>query len=250
MDISGLRKAQVQNDPVLDNLPPLKQTEHGWQLPKARMSFERAKDKFLHLFPGGFSDPRYLSEERGYKMVAHERFQQELGLEEAKEMLANGDVASVIKRGSSILNSLRLIAPFENLAFNDAMLDEGAARAFFAALFSVLEAPEINKAVFEHYAKAVMSLPVKRGRVATWPVATALPFIAQPERFMLLKPQATKVAAETLAFDLRYDAKPNWTTYAALLRMGRLYLDLIRHMGAEDFIDVQTFIYVIGGGYD
>jgi hypothetical protein len=50
------------------------------------MSFYRAGSKLLHLFPQGFSDPRYFSEERGYKMVAHERFQRELGLEGAKEI--------------------------------------------------------------------------------------------------------------------------------------------------------------------
>ncbi len=250
MSTPALSEAAVQSDPFLDNLPPLRQTEHGWQLPRAPMRLKKATSRFLQIFPRGFSDPRYLSEERDYKLAAHQRFQRELGFEEAKEMLANGDISSIISRGSYILNSVKLIAPFESLAFNDAMLDTGAARTFYAALFQLLQAPEINAAVFEPYAQAVMSLPALRGRVASWPVATALPFIAQPERFMLLKPKATNAAAETLAFDLHYDTTLNWATYAALLRMGNLYLELLRHLGAQDFIDVQTFIYVIGGGYD
>ena len=246
----ALHEAASQSDSVLDNLPPLKRTEGGWQLPRSRMSFERAKSKFLHLFPRGFSDPQYLSNEREYKMAAHERFVKELGLEEAKQMLSDGDIASIISRGSSILNSVNLIAPFESAAFHDAMLDTGAARAFYAALFQLLEPPEISAAVFDPYADAIMSLPALRGRVASWPVATVLPCIAQPDRFMFLKPEATKVAAETLAFDLHYDSTLNWTTYSALLRMGDLYLERLRHMGAQDFVDVQTFIFVIGGGYD
>src|SRR5690242_10542373 len=32
--------------------------------------------------------------------------------------------------------------------------------------------------------------------------------------------------------------------------MGKTYLDLLRPMGARDFVDVQTFIYVSCGGYD
>jgi hypothetical protein len=67
---------------------------------------------------------------------------------------------------------------------------------------------------------------------------------------MFLKPEVTQVAAETLAFDLQYASAPNWTTYSALIRMGNVYLQLLQHMGARDFIDVQSFIYVVGGGYD
>jgi len=67
---------------------------------------------------------------------------------------------------------------------------------------------------------------------------------------MFLKPEVTQVAAEALAFDLQYNSAPNWTTYSALIRMGNVYLDLLREMGAHDFIDVQSFIYVSGGGYD
>ena len=250
MGAPALREAALQSDPILDNLPPLKQTGNRWHLPRSRMSFEGAKRKFLRHFPRGFSDPHYLSEEREYKVAAHDRFQQELGLERAKELLASGNVASIISQGSSILNSVHLIHQVESAAFHDAMLDTDAARTFYAALFQLLAAPEINAQIFELYTDAVISLPAARGKVASWPVATALPYIAQPGRFMFLKPEVTKVAAETLAFDLHYDPKPNWTTYEALLRMGNLYLDRLRHIGAQDFIDVQSFIFVIGGGYD
>jgi hypothetical protein len=67
---------------------------------------------------------------------------------------------------------------------------------------------------------------------------------------MFLKPEKTKAAADTLGFDLRYDATLNWDTYAALLRMGDLYLSLLKPRGAKDFVDVQSFIFVAGGGWD
>jgi hypothetical protein len=38
--------------------------------------------------------------------------------------------------------------------------------------------------------------------------------------------------------------------YETLLRMGRTYLDLLRPLGALDFVDVQSFIFVSCGGYD
>ena len=67
---------------------------------------------------------------------------------------------------------------------------------------------------------------------------------------MFLKPLATKAAAAALGFDLQYNAALNWVTYASLLRMGHIYLGLLREMGARDFVDVQSFILVVGGGYD
>jgi hypothetical protein len=67
---------------------------------------------------------------------------------------------------------------------------------------------------------------------------------------MFLKPEVTKQAASTFQFDLRYEATPNWETYDALLRMGRVYLELLIPFGARDFVDVQSFIYVTCGGYE
>lgn len=67
---------------------------------------------------------------------------------------------------------------------------------------------------------------------------------------MFLKPEVTQRAAEVLGFDLQYRADLNWVIYAALLRMGNVYLGLLKNRGAKDFIDVQSFIFVAGGGYD
>jgi hypothetical protein len=67
---------------------------------------------------------------------------------------------------------------------------------------------------------------------------------------MFLKPERTRMAAQALGFNLRYDASLNWSTYESLLRMGTVYLDLLKGRGARDFIDVQSFIFVGGGGYD
>jgi hypothetical protein len=39
----------------------------------------------------------------------------------------------------------------------------------------------------------------------SWPVATILPYLADPSRFMLLKPEVTRQAAERYPFDLMYD---------------------------------------------
>ena len=249
-DAPALRLAAVQSDAVLDNLPPLVGGPNGLQLPTVRLPLEQAKRKFLRHFPGGFSDESYLSREREYRLAANRKFRELLDLKEVEKLLSDGHTGLVIGWASSIFSSVGLASAFESAAFHDAMQDEDAAHNFHLAFFRLLEAPEVNREVFEYYIDAVMALPAKRGRVATWPVATLLLYIAQPERFLFLKPEVTKSAAETLGFDLHYASNLNWTTYSALLRMDGLYLDLLRPMGARDLIDVQTFIFVIGGGYD
>ena len=80
----------------------------------------------------------------------------------------------------------------------------------------------------------------------TWPVVTVFPFLADPKRFMLLKPELTKQAAQRLAFDLLYDAKPNWSTYSNLLAMSDLLMNNLREFGVRDYMDVQSFIWVVG----
>ena len=243
-------KADTQTDAVLDNLPPLIEKDGRWELPRTRLSLGAAKRKFLHFFPQGFVDPKYLSEERTYKLDAHQRFQNEMTTEIIGELLKTGDIPALVKKGQSIIGAVNVLSRFESAAFNDAMRDIAAARGFYTALLTLLRATEITASDFQAFLDEVSSLPASRGRVETWPITTILLFLAQPNRFMFLKPEVTQAAAETLAFDLQYKSAPNWATYAALIRMGNVYLDLLKEMGARDFIDVQSFIFVVGGGYD
>ena len=54
-------------------------------------------------------------------------------------------------------------------------------------------------------------------------------------------------AAARIGFDLRYSASPKWLCYEALLRMGARLRDELSALGAADFIDVQTFMWVTRG---
>ncbi len=251
LDAPALSMAALQSDPMLDNLPPFFEKDGHWQLQFLRIPFVIAERTFLRHFPLGFSDSTYLDVELPEKREAHRRFDEQLNLKEFRSLLASDDIPALVKNilfAKTPINNL--LAPFENAAFQDAMRDLERARTFFSTLLCLLESPVIDADVFEPYIDAVLSLPAKKSRVASWPVATLFPHIAQPDRHMFLKPEKTKAAAETLGFDLRYDATLNWDTYAALLRMGDLYLSLLEPRGAKDFVDVQSFIFVAGGGWD
>ena len=243
----ALRIAVSQSDPILDNLPPLVEKDGCWVVPGKSQSLQSLQKRFLHEFPAAFADPKYTLEERDYK---HKAFQTRLGLDEAKDLLSRGQIKVLATKALSVLSAAPLLALFESAAFRDAMQDENAASSFFIALVALLESPSVDSRLFDRYTDAVCSLPAARGRVATWPVATVLPFLARPDVHMFLKPEVTRRAAESLGFNLKYEPTLNWTTYEALLRMGRTYLDLLRPLGAVDFVDVYTFFFVTCGGYD
>jgi len=253
-----LKVAAHQTDPILDNLPPLKAEGGKWVLPtKERKTFQQTLDQFYGYFPGGFEDKTYLGDlkkgERAYKCRAHDLFVSTLGKGQARALLAS-DLPELTRRTLHVIGKVNLLDPrFESAPFRDGLNEEEVpARRFFEALLNLLDAVSINEEVFAAYADACTTLPTKEGgkkRVATWPVVTIVPFLAQPNRHMFLKPSVTHPAAETLGFDLRYDATPNWRTYEALLKMSATYLNLLKPKGARDYIDVQSYFWVVGGGY-
>jgi hypothetical protein len=249
-DAHALHVAKQQSDPVLDNLPPLDEKAGRWVLPAKRLSLESAKRRFLHQFPAGFADPKYMEQERDFKLAAHLKFQQLLGISEIGTLLSESKTRLLAENALKVVSGVNLLAPFESAAFHDAMRDDKAVQRFFAALLAMMSAHRLTAELFQNFTDAVESLPAVGSKVATWPVATIFPYLAEPDRFMFLKPAVTKIAAETLGFDLKYNPQLNWPTYEALQRMGATYLELLRPFGARDFVDVQSFIWVTCGGYD
>ena len=57
----------------------------------------------------------------------------------------------------------------------------------------------------------------------------------------------TRRVAETFSFDLLYTPRPNWTTYSRLLQLSEHLLVRLRPLGAVDLIDVQSFMWIVGG---
>ena len=245
-----LERAPQQHDAILDNLPPLKDVGGVPTLPADRIPFDLAVKLFLAKFPLGFEDPAYIGDsnhgERHYKWVAHQKCDALLGQGRFRRMLSS-DLEQLIDAVLSCERSVNLLSPYEKSAFADAMKVENPTRRYLTALCDLLDAPQISRDEFEPYAKAVSDLPAERGRVATWPVATIIPYLAQPERHMFLKPGVTNTAADALGFNLNYSAQLNWLTYSRLLEMARLYRAKLAVLKPRDMIDVQSFFWVACG---
>jgi len=253
MVTSVLQLAEDQSDPILNNLPPLIEVDGKMLLPKNRVTFEQAVASFLARFPQGFEDPAFIGDgkttgERLYKWAAHEFYGERLGKGKFGYLLKN-DFPKLVQEIERCVGKVNLLSIYEASAFRDALKVESAARMFAQRLFDLLESQEITEQVFVPYAESVCSLPAERGRVATWTVATIIPYLAQPHRHMFLKPETTKNAADALGFELNYRSEPNWLTYSSLLRMAEIYSRKLSRLKPRDLIDVQSFFFVACGGY-
>lgn len=248
LDYVQLDIAPVQSDPWLDNLPPY---EEGQAPPKAiRLTMAEGIERFLDRFPAGFGDKKYLNDpnfgERQYKWEAHVSFVESLGNGQFGRLLSRKRHDELVVRVLAVESRVNLLSIYEKAAFRDALKDQRAASAYLQTLSQLLKAGP-SEGACSAYFEATNNLPAEVGksRVATWPVATIMPYLAQPDVFMFLKPEVTRKCAERLNFNLCYDARPNWLTYSKLLAMCDVLMEYLKPYGARDMIDLQSFIWCI-----
>lgn len=254
LDRVRLDIADVQSDPILDKLPPF--INGAFATKEKKVTIQDGIEAFNRRFPLGFEDPKYLEVssgelggERNYKFRAHERYVESFGGGSGEQLLADGQLDELRERVQGVVTKgkLNLLSPYEAMALRDGLASsDSATAAYFDALFDFADRGP-NQELFNALADAVKNIPVEEGRAraATWPVQTLLPFLADPRRFMFLKPEPTRACAERLRFDLLYDTALRWSTYERLMEMGAHLLDELRPFGAVDFIDVQSFMWVI-----
>jgi hypothetical protein len=75
-------------------------------------------------------------------------------------------------------------------------------------------------------------------------IATVSPPL--PASHIFLKPTVTRRAAETLGVPFEYRSRPNWETYAELLRLARAVRKDLRDLHPRNMIDIQSFLWVQG----
>jgi hypothetical protein len=218
------------------------------------MSDGDATSRFLEVFPKGFEDEKYIGGGKGARersprwRRAHELFVETLGGGEGERLLAAGELTTLVERALEVERQVRpLLAPAEKSLLGDALADPEAARGYFEALFALLALDTPDEARFEALASAVSALPPGGSRESAWPVVTLLPFVAQPDRHMIVRPKLTCEAAQRLRLELDYQQEPQWSTYAALLEASAGLLEKLRPLGARDHVDVEGFMHVVGG---
>lgn len=207
---------------------------------------QKCLDKFLRFFPEGFQDENYYGWERGYKWKAHEKWNELLNRHKYLTLLDEGNFTEIANTAISIESRTNLLFSFEKIAIRDAIKTVKGARLFSEGLSEFLHSRRNIKDKFDKWFNVVAKLPRWQTRVLTWPILTVFEFIAQPEKYIFLKPNVTRVAAAEYGFNFNYHAPPSIETYLSLLEFVDLLGKDLSDLHPKDLIDIQSFIWVQG----
>jgi hypothetical protein len=245
-DAPQLTKSSVQSDPELDGI------ETGPAKPK-KVTKRKVKDLqnmldesvqwFEQTYPAKFGDEKFVDADMRNKRAAQETFAANFAGGRGAAMVDEGKHAEIAGALDGIFRATNILSPFEVKAVHKAFVkaDESSTKVLGLTL-AFVAAPSLQ--TFKMMAEAVSQLPADGGKVNTWPIVTLLPFLADPTKFIALKPTNTELMAARMEFNLRYDSTPNWESYDAALRMSQQLLARLAPLGAKDMIDVQQFMVV------
>jgi hypothetical protein len=212
------------------------------------MTREQAMEKFIGKFNNGFPDAWYRSTHRDQRMSQHQTFTARLqperlrALAESDPRAAGDMIVQVLETASRPLLNATTELPRLRMAFADVKNLPG----YLNALADLLEAPKPDEKTFEAYVAAVGRFgSTAKDSPVTWPLVTAIPYLAQPDRHLFVRPTTTQRAASLLGFELKFNRKPNWQTYERVLGMGNNLLEFIKPRSGEDMFDVQAFVMAI-----
>jgi hypothetical protein len=245
-DAPQLTKAAEQSDPVLDlveiGLGTQKKTK-----PRAKTTVTNHFDAVLAWFkethPAGFSDERFADADLNNKRSAHDVFVANFGDGKAQALIDAGQHTQVADVLDSLFRATNMLSPFEIKAIHKALKHNPEAGSKVLQTALAFSSNPVSS-TFGAMVEAFTALSADGSKVVTWPIVTLLPFIAQPSRFIALKPTNSELMAARLEFDLRYETSPNWNTFDAMTRMGAQLLGKLSELGAKDMIDVQGFMWV------
>jgi hypothetical protein len=233
--INDGQRGDVLTDEVEERLLARLRNEAG-KLEPNYVGMNGAIARFLEFMPGGLRGERSVSEEREYKLAASRELNSVLPLEAALQA-TNAD-AEAARRARIWLN---ILSPYESMHMKQVLENpEGPAFLRAAARF----------ALGDHAAGAQgMENALKKYGRQSWPKATYLGYLWRPDQNMFCKPTVTQDFAQRIGHEFQYvyDASISERVYASLVDLAEHTLAAIRRLGGEDYIDVQSFIYVVGG---
>ena len=247
--LTSLALAEVQSDPRLDHIGskspggksgvrarrPIKRPEHD---------LDKAVRWFVNEYPGRFEDERLIQDEIAPKRAAHQLFADRLGSGNGERLLAEGDGAEIGTVLDAIYHHTNIPSRFEVMAAHDGLKDPQAASQLLQGLLKFLASPGPDSFGSLVSTVAALPSPAAGSKVLTWPNVTILPFLADPSRFIVAKPEITKVVAARMGLDLLYSTAVRWDTYDRVLDMSRRLLETLAPLGARDYVDVQSFVWV------
>jgi len=196
-------------------------------------------------YPGweNFSHQRFVEEEIEYKRAASDQARRTLGKEELQQLLEAGEYGEFLGRVKKVAQSTNLLyvqvpsAGDVNIVFQSS-LDE---RGFCENFFSLLHGDGESEKRLEKYLDWVdrQRLPSK------WTFPTYYLFLLHPETEIFVKPSLMKHFLAKIGLHHLLQGKPSAKQYMDCRQIARELAHALEPYGAQDMIDVQSFVYVV-----
>jgi hypothetical protein len=206
------------------------------------VTFPRAIERFMELYPGGFEAPNFIKATREANMRGHKACVNLLSQEELFRLIEEGCFEAVCDRARHVESSTNLLMKSERKALHEALELPASQKMFSLALADLFYGTETEEARFKHFLRMLNILDLYK-----WPFATIFSFIRHPLQNAFIKPTTIQNSAKALCWRISYKPEPNWKTYDAVLRLyNYVRTSLIEEgMMPRDLLDVQSFIWAI-----
>jgi hypothetical protein len=205
---------------------------------KEFVGLDGARQRFLALFPGGFTDPGYIGDqkygERAYKVAASNLLRDTLPLGSASRCEDAG------RRALRVVQKTNVIDPYTKAKLADVL--RGPRASEFLSICEEFTTGDVAAACERLSRGGFASEGVNK-----WVCLTYLPFLWRPDLHMFLKPEFTRGYAERIGhrFQHDYETAPNPETYASLLDMTEQTRRHLADLGPDDNIDIHSFMWVV-----
>lgn len=208
-------------------------------------------DLILKAYPGwtGFTDPRFVKDEIGYKQKTIQKAKELLSESELRRLIENQDQAEFINRLEIIgrdnnLLYLRIPKASDLSILSDPNLDRPEfCRMFFDLLYGSGKTSERLER-FSAYAS-------KNGLPNKWPFPTYFLFICHPDAEMFVKPMTIKWFLEFMDSRDEWTVNPSARIYEMIMEYARVIKEGFQEFKSCDMVDIQSLIWVgarIAGG--
>ena len=214
------------------------------------MSFEEQLTVFHALYPGGFEDASYIEDWRGAEGARRRKRFLDPAIEQAQRLLTEKRLSRLLETGQytkvhgamvRVFSKTGLVSPSKTVKPLKAM-DPAHHQRLAEALYDLLYGEEHYIDRFREY---VLALDAGGTVKVSWPMATALSALVQPERHVCVRRSAFRLQARSLAPETVLKRVPTPKGYRRARKLARRTFDKLEREGMKprDLLDVRVFIW-------
>lgn len=196
-------------------------------------------DTFLQEYPGGFYGERLVSEERNYKLEAHQMCRDFFSESEMTGLIAKKDWEELFQRTQAVVKKTNLMQPtFECSKLFNTLHEAGVPETFYPALHDCLHGQGTHAERVGRFSNTLIEIGLGK-----WTYASYFIFLYHPDECMFVKPEGLKQSVKITQYPMDYEATPSGALYQQILEFSHWLKDKLSDLKPRDMIDIQSFMW-------